>query len=70
MYVVGLVCKLRGAIPEVMPFIFFFKEENGLEVKPPCCKKWQKCPRQETSLENRGCLKVLSDMYQIDSKSF
>ena len=25
-----------------------------------CCKKWQKSPNQETGLENRGCLKVLS----------
>ena len=43
MYVVGLECKLRGAIPEVMPFIyFFFKKENGLQLKPSCCKKRQK----------------------------
>ena len=31
------------------------------ELEPLCCKKWQKSPRQEIRLGNRGCLKVLND---------
>ena len=37
-----------------------------------CCKKRRKSPGQETSLRNRGCLKVLNDakLFLNDSYSF
>ena len=37
-------------------------------IEPVCCKKEQKSPNQETVLENRGHLKVLSDTKLILNK--
>ena len=30
-------------------------------LEPPCCKKWQKSPCQDTGLVNRGPLQALND---------
>ena len=35
--------------------------QTNVQLKPVCCKKRQKSPNQETSLGNRGHLKVLND---------
>ena len=53
-----------------MGILFVYNFIPYLELS--CCKKRQKSPEQETSLRNRGCLKVLNDakLFLNDSYSF